>query len=147
MLLVFSIAYLGGIFTETSVHSWYMGLKKASWNPPSWVFGPAWTLLYIMIAWSGWLIYLRPRSEKRTRALWIYGIQLFLNFLWSFFFFYLQRPILALIDILALLLTIAWTIMIFRPLSRRASLLMFPYFIWVAYAATLNMAICILNRS
>lgn len=145
LFLCFSIELIGGWFTSSSVLSWYPTLKKASFNPPAWVFGPVWTLLYLMIALSGWLIFLQQKSSLRSRALTIYGIQLFLNFLWSYFFFFLRSPFLGLVDITLLLIFLIWTVISFWPLSRKASLLLIPYLLWTAYASILNLFLFTLN--
>ena len=139
--ICFVVATLGSLATYPSLDPWYIGLKKASWNPPAWVFGPVWTLLYLMIAVAGWLIFLAKKSEQRTRALTFYFIQLFLNCLWSFLFFYFQNPFLALIDIILLVIFIGLTLQATLSVSKRASLLLTPYFIWTLYAVTLNGAI------
>ncbi len=145
LLLVFAIAWLGNVFTMSSVYTWYPTLQKTSWNPPNWVFGPVWTVLYIMIAVSGWLIFLRKASRQRQQALIVYGIQLGLNIAWSFFFFYLRSPSLALLDLLLLILFIIWTIKLFWLQSRLAAYLLFPYLVWTLYALTLNAGTRFLN--
>jgi len=145
LALCFVIEILGGLWTQTSVHTWYVGLKKASFNPPGWLFGPVWTVLYILIAISGWLVYCSSPRPERTRALWVYGWQLFFNCIWSFSFFYLQSPLLGFINIAILLLFILWTMILFRPLSRPASWILVPYLLWTAFAFILNTAIWSLN--
>lgn len=145
LLLILLIESVGGLLTDTSVASWYPTLRKASWNPPSWVFGPVWTFLYVAIAISGWLIYIQPCSQKRTRALAIYAVQLLFNMLWSFLFFFLQSPILGLIDIFFLIVMISINIAVFRPLNRTAACLLIPYLVWTIYAATLNGFIWLFN--
>lgn len=133
-------------WTMESVTTWYPTLNKPAWTPPAKLFGPVWAILYFMIAISGWLIYNAEPSRDRTVALSLYGVQLALNLIWSFFFFSLQSPLLGLIDIALLcffiLLTIlkTWTV---RPL---ASLLLAPYLIWVLYAAALNTSIWLQNK-
>ncbi|MBS0615450.1 MAG: tryptophan-rich sensory protein [Verrucomicrobia bacterium] len=145
-LLVFSVAYLGSLFTQTSVQSWYLALQKASWNPPAWVFAPVWIVLYGIIAYAGWLVYIKDYSYQRTRALRVFVLQLLMNLLWSFLFFYLRSPIAAFFDILVLVIFIIWMIYSFWPISRKAALLLIPYLLWVIYAATLNAAICFMNK-
>lgn len=142
----FVIQYLGSFFTFTSVLDWYPTIKKASWNPPPWVFGPVWTLLYLMIAISGWLIFIGEKSENRTKALSVYSLQLLFNLLWSFLFFYLKSPFLGLIDIILLWPIIGLTIYFSYTVSRVGSLLLVPYFLWTGYAVTLNFATWILNK-
>lgn len=146
LLVVFLIELGGQWLTAASVNDWYLTLKKPSWNPPSWVFGPVWTLLYISIAISGWLIYTKvEQSSKKTMALIVYTAQLFFNFIWSYFFFYLKSPAWALIDIFILAILILLNIILFSRLYRPAGLLLIPYLIWVLYAASLNFGIWSLN--
>lgn len=145
LLINVFIQLAGAFFTSSSVSNWYPTLEKASWNPPGWVFGPMWTLLYLLIAIAGWLIYLSPPSHMRTKALAIYWIQLGVNALWSYLFFYLRSPFLGLIDILILLTLIGRALYLFWPLSRTAFLIFTLYFLWILYATTLNGAIWILN--
>ena len=146
LAIIFGIQFIGGMFTDSAVKSWYLTLNKPPFNPPSWLFGPVWTLLYFCIAISGWLVVREPPSEKRRRALVAYSIQLTLNLIWSFLFFYLQSPLLGLIDILLLFAAIVWTISSFWPLSKLASMLLLPYAIWTGYAIVLNISIYWLNR-
>ena len=110
ILLSLAIEIIGSIWTKQTVSTWYPALVKPSWTPPSWLFGPVWSCLYIMIAVSGYLIYGAKYSHKRSIALMFYGSQLALNFIWSFLFFSLRSPILGLIDIAILLLLIIFGI-------------------------------------
>lgn len=145
ILLCLAVEILASYLTNQSVSTWYLTLEKPWWNPPGWVFGPVWTILYLMIAFSGWLIYKAKPSYRRSTALVFYGGQLILNFFWSFFFFFLKSPILGLIDILLLSLLIILTIINAWPVRRLAAILLIPYLIWVMYATTLNVAIWLLN--
>jgi len=145
ILVCLLVEIIGGWLTGTSVLTWYPSLKKASFNPPSWVFGPVWTILYVMIAISGWSIFCTRKSNKRKLALIIYGLQLILNLLWSFLFFFLRSPLLGLLDIGILLVSIAWAAILFWPLSRIAFWLLIPYFLWTAYASILNLSIVLQN--
>lgn len=127
---------------------WYKSLVKPSWTPASAVFAPVWTILYLTIALAGWLAWLRRgdagerRSRRTFRAAFVfYGLQLVLNFLWSFLFFGLRRPGLASIDIVALGIAILANIVFFYRLRPIAGLLLVPYFAWVGFAALLNLAI------
>lgn len=146
LLLVFLIEYGGHKLTFTSVKDWYLILEKPRWTPPSWIFGPVWTILYITIAISGWLVWIRARpSPDRRLAFLIYGAQLTTNLLWSYFFFYLKSPFLGLIDISILIFLIAMNIALFTKLYKPAGLLLVPYFIWTLYALFLNFGIWRLN--
>lgn len=139
--LCFGIAALGSWATYPSLDPWYFELKKASWNPPGWVFAPVWTVLYLMIAVAGWQIFLKKKSKQRRNALTFYFIQLALNCLWSFLFFYFHNPYLSMIDLFLLVVMIGLTLRAALPVSRPAALLLTPYFIWTLYAATLNGAV------
>lgn len=146
IVLCFTVEIFGSFWTKETVSTWYPTLVKPSWTPPDWVFGPVWITLYIMIAVSGWLIYRSRFSHNRSIALFFYGVQLALNFIWSFLFFSLRNPALGLVDILFLLLFIVLTIVKAWPVRPLASLLLIPYLLWVMYATSLNGGIWLLNR-
>lgn len=145
IIICLSVEILASYWTNQTVSTWYPELKKPAWNPPGWLFGPVWTILYVMIAISGWLIYKAAPSRKRSIALTVYAGQLVLNFIWSFFFFSLRSPTLGLIDIIFLSLLIILTIINAWPVRQLAAILLIPYLIWVMYAATLNAGIWFLN--
>lgn len=139
--LVAAAAFIGGQFMPGE---WYRALEKPSWNPPSWVFGPVWTTLYVMIAVAGWLVW-HSEGRRRQAALAFWAAQLVLNAMWSWLFFGLKRPDLAMIDIVWLWLVIGgFTIAAWR-LRRAASLLFVPYWLWVSFASALNFTIWRLN--
>lgn len=146
ILLCFSVEIFGSFWTKETVSTWYPRLSKPSWTPPDWIFGPVWSILYLMIAVAGWLIYRAEYSHARTVALIFYGLQLGMNFLWSFLFFSLRSPLLGLIDIVPLCIFIGLTIIKAWPVRPLASVLLIPYFIWVIYATTLNVGIWLLNE-
>ena len=147
LLAAFAVAVIGGATTTASVREWYPDLIKPSWNPPSWVFGPAWTLLYILMSIAAWRVWLRRAELGHTAntTLRLHGIQLILNALWSVLFFGLRRPDLALIEIAVLWLVLA-TIQfrLFRH-DRPAAFLWLPYLAWVTFASVLNLTIWRLN--
>jgi tryptophan-rich sensory protein len=144
MVLTFSAA-LTSVFVSTG--GWYANLVKPSWNPPSWVFGPAWTLLYAMMAASAWLVWQRGGWARQRWPLALYLIQWALNALWTPLFFGLQRPGLAFVEITMLAFTLLATVLSFWKARRLAGALMVPYGLWVIFAATLNFAIWRLNRT
>lgn len=144
VLLVFACAALGSWFTFQGVNDWYPTINKPAWNPPAWVFGPVWTLLYLTIAVSIWLI-LEGKHPSRKRALAVWSVQLVLNVFWSACFFSWKNPGLALIEIVLLWAGILTTIKVFSPLNRYAAWLLVPYLAWVSFAAALNLAIWRLN--
>lgn len=141
----FVVAAVGGMFTSAGMPDWYMSLEKPAFNPPSWVFGPAWTTLYIMMAVAAWLVWKRAGFGGATTALTLYFVQLALNLAWSGIFFALQSPGWALIEIVVLWLAIAATTRLFFRHSAAAGWLMVPYLAWVSFAAVLNAAIWQLN--
>ena len=124
---------------------WYASLAKPSWNPPNWIFGPVWTVLYAVIGVAGWRLWARRGTAAGTRALQAFAVQLALNFAWTPIFFGLQRPGLALAEIVALLGAIAATIALSWRTDRAAAALLMPYMAWVSFAAALNAAIWRLN--
>lgn len=124
---------------------WYAALTKPSWNPPAWVFGPAWSALYLMMGIAAWRVW-RATHVRREQALRLWGIQLVLNALWSPLFFGWHRLDLALLEILVLLGFIAATARSFWRIDRGAGLLLLPYLAWVGFAAFLNFTLWDLNR-
>jgi translocator protein len=142
----FLAAALGSWFTSASVKSWYPTLMKPAGTPPAWVFGPVWSTLYAVMAAAAWLVWTQRSVADVTLALALFFTQLVLNATWSFLFFGLRRPGLALLDILVLLATILETTANFAQFSRLAFWLMTPYVGWVSYATFLNFGIWRLNR-
>lgn len=145
ILIPLAVGAISGFFTAQSVESWYRALNKPSWNPPNYLFGPVWTVLYVLMGYSSYRIFAEPASEYRTKALRIYFVQLFLNFCWSFLFFYFEKPGLALIEIIILWLCILFMIIRFYRVDRIAAFLNIPYILWVSFATALNAAIYLLN--
>jgi tryptophan-rich sensory protein len=120
-------------------------LLKPAWNPPAWVFGPVWTVLYLMMAVAAWLVWRRRGFAGAPWALGLFVLQLALNTLWSAIFFGLRRPGVAAIEILLLWLAILATLIAFAPVSRLAAILLAPYLAWVTFAAVLNFTIWRMN--
>jgi tryptophan-rich sensory protein len=144
-LVLFLVLVLGGglvIGFVTAPNDWYAQLAKPSFNPPGWVFGPAWTALYILIAIAGWRVWNRDRAGWPMKFWWA---QLALNFLWTPIFFSAHQIGLALLVILALLAVIVSFIVASWRHDRAASWMFVPYAAWVAFASTLNGAILVLN--
>lgn len=123
---------------------WYERLAKPTWTPPSWLFAPVWTALYGMMAVAAWLVWRRHAEDARW-ALLLFAVQLSLNSMWSWLFFGLENPGVALVDIVALWIAILGTILAFWRLNRVAAMLLAPYLLWVSFAAALNFAIWRLN--
>ncbi len=144
--ICFLAAAIGSRFTAASVKSWYPTLMKPAGTPPAWVFGPVWSTLYALMATAAWLVWKQRSAADVTLALALFFTQLALNATWSFVFFGLRRPGLALLEILVLLATIIATTANFAQFSRPAFWLMTPYVGWVSYATYLNVGIWRLNR-
>jgi len=136
---LFILPWAGGVFsalvTRGQPRDWFDRLLKAPWNPPSWVFGPAWSILYILIGWSSYEFYISGGSSIGWG---LYATQLCLNWLWSPLFFGLHNANLAFIDILLMLLFIILTMAWFAKVSVFATVLLTPYLLWVIFAASLN---------
>jgi translocator protein len=146
VLLPLSIGGSVGFFTAPAIQGWYSTLVKPSFNPPNYLFGPVWTILYIMMGIACYIIWNSKAKEsfKRT-ALLIYAIQLALNFSWSIFFFYLENPAAALVIIILMVIMIATTMFWFKKISSMAAWLLVPYICWVSFATALNFTIWQLN--
>jgi tryptophan-rich sensory protein len=145
LVLVFAVAGLGGWFTSQGMPDWYMSLRKPPWQPPSWLFGPVWTGLYLAMAVAAWLVWKDAGFDGARAALVLWGVQLLLNLAWSGLFFALRQPGWALVEILALWVSILATTVLFFSVSVWAGALMVPYLLWVSFAAVLNGAIVRLN--
>lgn len=143
LFLTFLTAFLGSLVTTPSISTWYANLQKPFFNPPNWIFGPVWTLLFFLMAISFYLVWLEKGLLKEKV---IFIIHLIVNFFWSFSFFYLHLPALALAMIIVLWSVILWLILKFYKISKTASYLLIPYFLWVSFASLLNLAIVWLNR-
>ena len=126
---------------------WYERLAKPAWRPPNRLFAPVWSVLYLTIALSGWLVWRDIGLAGAALPLAIYALQIALNAAWTPLFFGLHRPDLGLLDIMLLWLSIVATIAFFFPIHAGAALLLLPYLAWVTFAAALNFAIWRLNRS
>ena len=138
-------AAFGALLTVPGVGTWYAGLHKPEWTPPSQLFGPVWTLLYMMMAVAAWLVWREHRDASRMKAINLFLAQLVLNVAWSACFFTLRSPALAMADIAVLWLAIVWTTAAFARITLGGALLMLPYLAWVTFAAALNFAIWRLN--
>ena len=141
-----AVGGLSGFATAGGVATWYPTLEKPSFNPPAWIFGPVWTLLYIAMAVAAWLVWRERTGHRRVAVpLVAYTLQLVANGLWSWFFFGHHRIGLALADITLMWVLIAVTIALFWPIRRAAAWLLVPYLAWVSYAGALNWALWRLN--
>jgi translocator protein len=145
LLIPILIGVTAGFATSSSVSSWYVELNKPFFNPPNWLFGPVWTVLYLLMGISSWLVYRSPAGASRTLSLDIYGFMLFLNFIWSFLFFGFRLPGAAFVEIILLWLIIVIMIIQFYRVHRLAALLQIPYLLWISFASLLNGSIWYLN--
>lgn len=145
LVLVFAAAALGSALTTSSLGPWYESLNKPSWNPPNWVFGPVWTVIYIMMAVAAWLVWRRDGWRQSQVPLAWFAVQLALNVAWSGLFFGLRSPGLALVDIAALWIALAITATLFWRRVPAAGVLLVPYLAWSSFAAVLNATIWRLN--
>ena len=137
---------IGSVYTASSLENWYLLLEKPAFNPPSWVFFPAWVILYTLMGISFYLVWEKGLQEQEIKmGMLIFGIQLGLNAFWSFLFFGLKSPYYAFVEIVLLWLAIFLTILKFRKISKIASYPLFPYILWVSFAMLLNYYIWILN--
>jgi benzodiazapine receptor len=142
------VGFLSGIATRSNVDTWFVTVKKPSFNPPGWVFAPVWSFLYIIMGIAAGLVWNRIDYERKavTSALTFFIIQLVLNAMWSVLFFGLKNPLLALVEIVLLWLMIYETYIKFRPIDKIAGYLFLPYLAWVSFATVLNASIWWLNR-
>jgi translocator protein len=135
---------LGSLFTADAIPAWYQTLAKPSWTPPNWVFGPVWTMLYILMGVAAGLVW-QSGGMGRSGVLWFYFAHLVVNALWSVVFFGLQEIGVALFLIILLWVLIVIMSRLFGLYSRTARLLLIPYLLWVSYASAVNLAILVLN--
>ncbi len=144
--IAWSPGFIGAMLFATGDDSWYQQLDKPWFNPPNWVFGPVWSILYIGIGVSLYLVWTRgERTPEWNRLMVVFAIQLVLNGLWTPAFFGLESPVAGLVVIIPMMISIAVTIWLARPFSGVAALLLVPYLLWVSFATLLNGAIWQLN--
>jgi len=138
------VAGLGAAATDLS--PWYEALRKPVWQPPAWLFGPAWTLIFGLAAMAGVLGWVHaPHAGARRRMLYLFALNGGLNVLWSALFFHFKRPDWALYEVGLLWLSVAWLALHLHASSRTAARLLFPYLAWVAFAAVLNFVVVGMN--
>ena len=142
------IGYLSSLVTKESITNWFPTINKPVFNPPNWVFAPVWTILYVMMGVAGGMIWNKIETDQENvkKAFMFFIIQLGLNALWSYLFFGLHNPFLALIEIILLWLMIFETYNQFKKIDKIAALLLLPYLAWVSFATVLNASIWWLNR-
>lgn len=152
IVLAQTAGIIGSVFTSPNIPTWYATLVKPALNPPSWIFGPVWTTLFVLMGIAAFLVFSAckkelPMSEKiKIRiAMGLFVFQLVLNTLWSILFFGMQNPAAAFGEIILLWLAIVATIVAFYRVSKPAAYLLLPYIAWVSFAAYLNYSIWMLN--
>jgi tryptophan-rich sensory protein len=136
---------IGSLATIPNIPTWYAALEKPFFNPPNWLFGPVWTLLYVLMGVSLYLVWVTPYKKSKQQAFVVFGVQLALNALWSLVFFGLHMPWAGVMVIVLLLAGIVATVKLFWPISKTAAYLLLPYVAWVSFATALNFAIALLN--
>jgi benzodiazapine receptor len=145
LLIPLSVGAVAGYFTSKSINGWFETLNHPSFRPPNWLFGPVWTSLYILMGISLYLIWMQPTSDLKKYAINIFAIQMVLNFLWSFIFFYFHAIDIALVDISLLWLSLTLMLTRFYKVRPLAAYLNIPYICWVTFALVLNAAYYKLN--
>jgi len=145
ILIPLAAGFVGAFFTTPSIATWYAALQKPLFSPPNWIFGPVWTILYVLMGLSMYLVWTGGKNKSISGAFTLFGTQLFLNVLWSIIFFGMKSPFYAFIEIVVLWIAIILTIRNFQNISKTAALLLIPYVLWVSFAAVLNYSIFVLN--
>jgi benzodiazapine receptor len=145
ILVCQSVGFIGGRWTAPEIRGWYHGLRKPAFNSPSWVFGPVWTTLYLLMAIAAWRVAESAPSPMRTTAMLLFAVQLALNLAWSWIFFRRHAIRAAFAELVIMWLAIGATTLAFAQISPAAAWLMAPYWAWVTFASLLNAAIARLN--
>ena len=143
IFFIIVIQLIGSFFTKNNLE-WYRYLEKPPLTPPNYIFGPIWAILYLMIAISFWKIWIN-NSNKKKSAYGFFFLQIFFNVSWTFCFFYLQNPLLGLLDIILLDIFIIFTLIYFVKISVFSAIMLIPYTFWTLYASYLNLGFWILN--
>lgn len=136
--------FVGSVFTTPAIPTWYASLNKPVFNPPPWLFAPAWTILYLLMGYAAYIVS-QGESKLKATALKYFWLQLIANFFWSIIFFGLKNPALALLEIIILWIMIYKTKEEFFKISKTAGYLLVPYLLWVSFASILNLSIVLLN--
>jgi translocator protein len=145
ILLPLTLGAFAGVFTSKAVPVWYATLNRPSFNPPNWLFGPVWTTLYLLMGISLFLIWKQSACKERNLAIFVFLLQLALNFCWSFIFFYFNRIGFALAEIIILWISIVIMIILFYKIKPLAAYINIPYLLWVSFASILNASYYLLN--
>lgn len=145
LVAAFSVAVIGGLLT--TLDEWYFSLVQPSWKPPDWAFGPVWTIIFTLCAFSSSICYKKSNDDRgyRKKIVFFFLINATLNIVWSFLYFFLKRPDIAFIEVIFLWLSILFLIFFTKRKSILASVMLYPYLIWVSLASALNYQTIILN--
>jgi len=148
ILICHSAGFIGAVFTSSAIPTWYDSLKKPPFSPPNWIFGPVWIILYTLMGISAYLVWRQGINDSQVKtALIIFGVQLFLNALWSPIFFGFRALFAGLIVIIIMWIAILLTILAFLKISTVAAVLLIPYILWVSFATILNFSLWALQFS
>ena len=142
LLITFAASGIGGFITSSFKEPWYSEIVLPTFNPPSWVFGPVWTTLYILMSLAVWIAWNNSSDKK---VLQVYFVHLFFNAIWSVIFFGFHQILIALIDLIIILVFIIWLMKIYYQINKISFVLMTPYLLWSSYALVLNATIFYLN--
>ena len=142
LLVTFAASGIGGFVTSSFKEPWYSEIILPTFNPPSWVFSPVWTALYILMSVAIWIVWSKTSNKK---ILQLYFVHLFFNAIWSVIFFGFHQIFIALIDLGIILVFIIWLMKIYYQINKISFLLMMPYLLWSTYALILNATIFYLN--
>jgi len=145
VVATFLITIPAGFVTKAALDPWYYNLVKPAFNPPNWIFGPVWTLLYIMMSVAAWLAY--KKSKNSNKILTVYFVHLLINASWSYVFFYYKQIFIASFIISIIIFFILYLMVLYSKYSKPSVLLMLPYFAWSTFALYLNSTIYILNST
>jgi len=142
LLITFLASSIGGFVTSSFKEPWYSEIILPTFNPPSWIFGPVWTTLYIFMSVAAWIVWNKTLDKKNLQ---IYYVHIFFNAIWSVIFFGFHQIFVALIDLGIILIFIIWLMKIYYQINKISFVLMIPYLLWSSYALVLNATIFYLN--
>lgn len=144
LIICQSAGFFGSLVTAPNINNWYQALNKPSFTPPNWLFAPVWTILFILMGISLFLVWIANKKNKQKAYL-LFFLQLFLNTLWSFLFFGLRLLFFAFLEIIILWFFIFLTFIYFKRINPLSAWLLLPYLLWVSFAAFLNFSLFRLN--
>ena len=143
VFLSFFMSWWGGYISSYYKEPWYSELIKPSFNPPDWIFGPVWIILYLLVGFAIWLIWLNPKKTQKVFT--IYFTHLFVNASWSITFFAFHQVLASLLIIALIIFLVIWLVKLYYPINKTSAILMLPYIAWLGFAFSLNYSIFVLN--